>query len=68
VSHLVDIDRFLSNGESGTGKTWVEVNQLHADALGKGVFAVDLIEDGLQLFLWDLVHLEFSSPEAFPQA
>jgi hypothetical protein len=68
MSHLVDIDRFPSNGESGTGKTWLQFNQLQADALGKGIFVIDLIEDGLQLVLWDLVHLEFSSPKAFPQA
>jgi hypothetical protein len=62
MSHPVDIDRFPGNGESGAGEAREEFHQFYPNALGKGVFVVDFIEDGLQLVFWYLVHLEFSSP------
>jgi hypothetical protein len=63
MSHLVDIDGFPGDGECGAGETRKEFNQFHPDALGKGVFTVYLIEDGLQGVFRSVVHLDFSFVE-----
>jgi hypothetical protein len=59
MSHLVDIDGFLGNGKCGAGKTREKFNEFHSNSLGKGVFAIDFIEDGLQDVFRGFVHLDF---------
>jgi hypothetical protein len=59
MSHLVDIDGFLSNGKSGTGETREEFNQFHSYPLGESVFAIDFIEDGLQDVFRGFIHKLF---------
>ena len=62
MSHLVDIDGFPGDGECGAGETREEFDQFHPDALGKGVFAIDLIEDGLQDVFLELRPFGFLIP------
>jgi hypothetical protein len=56
MSHLVNIDGFIGNGESGAGETRKEFNELHSNTLGKGIFGIDFIEDGLQDVFRDFIH------------
>jgi hypothetical protein len=60
---LVDIDGFIGNEECGAGETREEFNQFHSNPLGKGIFAIDLIEDDPQDIFRGFAHLDFSSVE-----
>jgi hypothetical protein len=60
MSHLVNINGFLSNGESGAGETREEFNEFHPNAFGKSVFAIDFFGNGLQDVFWGFIHLDFS--------